>query len=286
MTAPSQVPVADPTNPFAAPSDLPYGLPDFTAIRDEHYRPAFLSGMAQQRAEVEAILTDGPPTEDNTLLALERSGATLHRVAAVFFNRTSADSTPELDDLEAEIAPLLSEHHDAIDLDPRLLSRLEVLAARAEAGEVALADDAAWLLETLRRTLRRAGAATPADVQDRLRALNARISTLETAFGRELLAEANESAVLVRDVAELDGLAADAIAAARQAAEDRGHGEGWLLELSSFSQQPVLASLTRRDVRRRVHEASLARGARGTEHDTRATLLELVRARAERARLL
>ncbi|HWS57571.1 MAG TPA: M3 family metallopeptidase, partial [Actinotalea sp.] len=252
----------------------------------EHYRPAFLSGMAQQRAEVEAILTDGPPTEDNTLLALERSGATLHRVAAVFFNRTSADSTPELDDLEAEVAPLLSEHHDAIDLDPRLLARLDALAARAAAGEVAPADDAAWLLETLRRDLRRAGAAAPADVQDRLRALNARISTLETAFGRELLAEANDSAVLVRDVAELDGLAADAIAAARQAAEDRGHAEGWLLELSSFSQQPVLASLTRRDVRRRVHEASLARGARGTEHDTRATLLELVRARAERARLL
>ena len=286
MTDQTQVPTLDPTNPFAAPSSLPYRLPDFAAIRDEHYRPAFLAGMAAERAEVEAILADGPPTEDNTLLALERAGALLHRVAAVFFNRTSADSTPELDDLEAEVAPLLSEHHDAIDLDPRLLARLDALAARAAAGEVTLAEDAGWLLENLQRDLRRGGAAAAPQVQEQLRALNARISTLETTFGRELLADANDSALLVTDLAELDGLAPDAIAAARQAAADRGHAEGWLLELVSSSQQPVLASLTRRDVRRRVHEASLARGARGTEHDTRATLLELVRARAERARLL
>jgi len=286
MTVPGPALVLDPSNPFAAPSRFAYGLPDFAAIRDEHYSPAFLAGMALERAEVEAILTDGPPTEENTLVALERAGALLHRVTAVFFNRTSSDGTPALDDLEAEIAPLLSEHHDAIDLDPRLLSRLEDLAARVAGGEVTLADDAAWLLTTLRRDLRRLGAAAAPEVQDQLRALNSRISTLETTFGRVLLAEANDSAVLVTDLNELDGLAADAVAAARQAAADRGHAEGWLLELSSFSQQPVLAALTRREVRRRVHEASLVRGARGGEHDTRATLLELVRARAERARLL
>ena len=274
-------------NPFATPSSLPYALPDFTALRDEHHRPAFLAGMAQERAEVDAVLGGtAPPTEESTLLALERSGRLLHGVATVFFNRTSADTNPALDALEEELAPLLSAHHDAIQLDPRMHERLEALQARVDAGEVTLAPDAAWLLTTMRRDLVRAGAATPAETQDRIRELNARISTLETVFGRELLAETNDSAVLVADAADLEGMPADAVAAARQAAADRGHAEGCLLELVLPSQQPALASLRRRDVRRRLHEASVARGGRGGDHDTRAVLLELVRLRAERARLL
>lgn len=279
-------PVLDPTNPFAQPSVLPYGLPDFTAIRDEHYLPAFEAGMAEERAEVEAILSEeAPPTEENLLLALERSGRLLDRVSTVFFNRTSADTSPALDELEEQVAPLLSEHHDAIYLDRRLHHRLEALAAAVDAGDVELPADAAWLLHTLRRDVVRAGASAPPEVQDELRELNARITTLETAFGRLLLADSNASAVLVQDVAELDGLPEDAVAAARQAAADRGE-DGYLLELSLFSQQPVLASLRRRDVRRRVHEASTRRGGHGGEHDTRGTLLELARLRARRAVLL
>ncbi|MBC7290962.1 MAG: M3 family peptidase, partial [Actinotalea sp.] len=110
----STVPALDPANPFAAPSDLPYGLPDFAAIRDEHYLPAFEAGMAEERAEVEAIVTNPePPTEENVLLELERSGALLHRVSTVFFSRTSADTTDALDALEEELAPRLAAHHDA-----------------------------------------------------------------------------------------------------------------------------------------------------------------------------
>jgi peptidyl-dipeptidase Dcp len=279
--------VLDPANPFAAPSALPFHLPDFAAIREEHYLPAVEAGMAAQRAEVEEILTDpAPPTEDNTLLALERSGRLLHRVSSVLWNVIGADSTPGLDEIEARVAPLLSAHHDAIYLDKRLFDRLEALAARVEAGEVVLPADAVHRLDHLRRDLTRAGAALPADQQSVVREINARISTLEAAFGRELLAESNDSAVLVTDPAELEGLSDGEVAAARQAAADRGHGDGWLLELSLFSAQPQLASLSVRDVRRRLHAASLARGARGTEHDTRAILLELVKLRSERARLL
>lgn len=277
----------DPTNPFAAPSTLPYGLPYFTVLRDEHYLPAFEAGMAQERAEVEALATDPePPTEENTLLALERAGRLLDRVSAVFFNRTSADTSPALDALEEQLAPRLSEHHDAIYLDRRLHDRLEALQARVEAGEVELAPDAAWLLHTTRRDLVRAGVATPPEVREELRTLNARITTLETAFGRELLADMNASAVLVEDEADLDGLPADAVASARQAAQDRGHETGYLVELMLPSQQPVLATLRRRDVRRRVHEASVGRGGHGGDHDTRAILLELASLRARRARLL
>ncbi|WP_182113748.1 MULTISPECIES: M3 family metallopeptidase [unclassified Actinotalea] len=279
-------PALDPANPFAHDSALPYALPDFTRIRDEHYLPAFEAGMAAERAEVEALLADPEPPTEELLLGLERSGSLLHRVATVFFNRTSADTSPALDDLEEQVAPLLSEHHDAIYLDRRLYERLEALQARVDAGEVTLEPDAAWLLTELRRDVVRAGAAQPEEVQQRLRELNSRISTLETAFGRELLAETNASAVLVEDAEDLEGMPQDAIAAARQAAADRGHESGYLVELMLYSQQPVLATLRRRDVRRRIHEASIARGGRGGEHDTRAVLLELARLRAERARLL
>jgi len=275
----------DTSNPFAAPSTLAYHLPDFAAIRVGHHLPAFEAGMAEQRVEVEAILADGEPTEENTLLALERSGQLLSRVSAVFFNQSSADSTPELDALEEQIAPLLSEHHDAIYLDRRLYDRLEALAGRVEAGDVELPADSAYLLHTLRRDLIRAGAAADEATQVRLRELNSRISTLETTFGRELLADQNARAVLVEDEAELDGLSGDAIAAARQSAADRGHATGWLLELILPTQQPVLANLTSRALRRRLLEASTVRGGAG-DHDTRAILLELARLRAERAGLL
>ncbi len=277
----------DPSNPFAAPSTLPYRLPDFAAIRTEHYLPAFEAGMAAELAEVDAILSDpAPPDEENLLLALERSGALLGRVSAVFWNLVSSDSNPELDAIEEEIAPRLAAHHDAIYLDPRLFARVEALAARVAAGEVTLPDDAAYALAELRRDLVRAGAGLSEADQARDKEINARTSTLEAAFSRELLADTNDSAVLVAEVAELEGLSEGEIAAARQAAADRGHEQGWLLELSLFSAQPALASLADRDLRRRLYAASLERGGRGGAHDTREILLELARLRAERARLL
>lgn len=274
----------DPTNPFAAPSALPYGLPDFAAIRFEHYRPAFEAGMAAQRAEIEALATDpAPPTED-LLLAIERSGRVLHRASLVFFNLTWADTSAELDALEAELAPKLAEHHDAIYLDVRLYERLRALEARVAAGEVTLPDDAAWRLENLLRDFVRAGVTAAPEVQDELRSLNTRITTLETAFSQDVLAATNAAAVHVTDVAELAGLSEGDVAAARQAATDRGL-DGYLLELILPSQQPALVSLTDRATRRRIHEASVSRGFAG-EHDTRATLLELARLRARRAHLL
>ena len=276
----------DATNPFAAPSTLPYALPDFAAIRTEHYLPAFEAGMAAERAEMAAVAADpAEPTEANTLLAIERAGQLLHRVGVVFFNLTSADTTPELDAIEAELAPRLAEHHDAIYLDDRLYQRLRALADRVAAGEVTLAADSAYLLENLLRDFVRAGVTAAPEVQDELRALNTRITTLETAFSQDLLADTNAAAVQVTDVADLAGLPEGAIAAARQAAEDRGL-DGWLIELILPSQQPPLAALTNRAVRRRIHEASVGRGARGGDHDTRATLLELARLRARRAQLL
>lgn len=277
----------DPSNPFATESTLPYRLPDFTRIRAEHYRPALLAGMAEQRAEVEAIAADpSAATVENTLVALERSGRLLHRVAVVFFNQASSDSTDELAALEEEVAPLLAAHADAIYLDPRLFARVAALHTAHAAGELDLEPDTAWLLHRTHTTFVRAGIRLDDAAQTRLRELNAEITRLETVFGRLLLAETNDSAVLVTDPAELAGLPEDAVAAAAEAAARRGHEGAWLIDLILPTQQPTLAQLSDRRLRERLHTASVRRGGRGGEHDTRATLLALVRARAERARLL
>lgn len=277
----------DPENPFAAASTLPYGLPDFTRVRDEHYVPAVRAGMAAELAEVEAIIADPePPTVENTLEALERSGALLDRVLSVLFNIASADATEAVEDIEEMLAPELSAHHDAIFMDARLYARVAALDAAFRAGSVTADPETSWLLENLLRDFRRSGIDLgPAD-QDRLRDLNARITSLESAFGRKLLAGANAASVLVDDVADLDGMPADAIAAAALAAQDRGETGKYLLEMQLPTQQGVLASLRRRDVRERVHRAATTRGATGDDSDTRATLLELARLRAEHARLL
>ncbi|WP_282949001.1 M3 family metallopeptidase [Cellulomonas endometrii] len=277
----------DADNPFATPSTLPYALPDYARIREEHYRPALLAGMAEHRAEIEAVAASAEaPTVENTLEALERSGRLLHRAATAFFNQSSSDSTPGLEELEEEIAPLLAAHEDALYLDRRLFARVEALRDAAEAGELELAPDTAWLLHRQHTAFVRAGVRLDDAAQDRLRELNAEITRLETVFGRQLLAETNDSAVLVTDETQLDGLAEDARAAAAEAATRRGHEGAWLIDLILPTQQPALASLTNRALRERLHTASVRRGGRGGENDTRATLLAMARLRAERARLL
>ncbi|MBT0995249.1 M3 family metallopeptidase [Cellulomonas sp. DKR-3] len=276
----------DPSNPFAAPSTLPYGLPDYTRIRTEHYLPAIEAGLAEHRAQVEAIATDAAaPTVENTLEALERSGRLLSRSLVAFFNQSSADSTPEIDAIEEAVAPRLAAHLDAIHLDGRLFARLEAIDAQAAAGELVLEADTAWLLHRTITTFVRAGVRLDETAQDRLRELNAEITRLQTVFGREVLAGQNAAAVLVTEEAELDGMAPDARAAAARAAAGRGHEGAWLLELILPTGQPQLATLRDRAVRERLFRASSSRGL-GGEHDTRPALLAIARLRAERARLL
>ncbi|MBN9113609.1 MAG: M3 family metallopeptidase [Pseudonocardia sp.] len=271
-------------NPFLRASDLPYQLPDYRRITDEHYAPAFDAGMAEQRAEVEAIVTNpGPATFDNTVAALERSGRILDRVSTVFYSRASAHTNAVIEALQAEIAPKLAAHRDAIALDPRLFARLRDLHGRRD--ELGLDPEAHRLLEKLVDEAVRDGAELDEAGKSRLRELNARISTLSTAFGSHLLADTNASAVAVDDPARLDGLSSGAVSAAAGAAAARGQ-DGYLLTLVLPTGQPALASLTDRTLREQLFRASVERGARGGDHDTRAILSELVALRAERAQLL
>jgi peptidyl-dipeptidase Dcp len=272
-------------NPFAAPSDLPYGLPPFDRIADEHYPPAFEAGIAEHAAEVEAIAEDPePPTVENTLVALERSGRLLARVSSVFFNLSSSHTNPALQEVQATVAPMLAAHRDSIHLDPRLFSRIEDLFQRREALD--LDAESAWLLERYHRDFQRAGAGLSAAEQARLRELNTELSSLSTRFQENLLKDTNELAVVVGDAAELEGLSEDAIAAAGQAAADRGEPGKYVLKLGLPTSQPALASLRNRGLRERVHTASVSRGDRGNEFDNKGVLSRIALLRAERAVLL
>ncbi|WP_246271416.1 M3 family metallopeptidase [Amycolatopsis acididurans] len=260
-------------------------MPPFDRITEEHYAPAFEAGLAEHAAEIEAIAGSAePPTFDNTIVALERSGRLLGRVSSVFFNLTSSDTNPVLQDLQAEVAPKLAAHHDAIRLDPKLYGRVRELYERRE--ELGLDAESAWLLERVHTDFERAGAGLPEADQRRLRKLNEELSMLSTSFQENLLRDTNDLAVLVDDPAELAGLSADAIASAGEAAAARGEQGRYLLNLSLPTSQPLLASLQNRELRRRLFEASVSRGNRGNDNDNTAVLRRIAALRAERAALL
>ncbi|RYU11202.1 M3 family metallopeptidase [Nocardioides iriomotensis] len=273
----------DPNNPFATASTLPFAFPPFDAIRHEHYRPAFDAGVAEHRAEIDAITADpAPPTFDNTLVPLERSGRLLDRTMRVFYEMANSMATPEMQELEGDLMPAWSAHRDAILLDQALFARIDAVhAARHDGG---LTPEQVRLVERHHTDFVRAGAALPAAQQQRLRELNEQISRATTAFGSTLLAEANSMAVHVTDVAELAGLSDDAVEAAALAAKER-EVDGYVLTLLSPTIQPALASLRNRETRRRLHQAATTRGMRGGDHDTRSLIVEIAALRAERAGL-
>ncbi|CAM3018599.1 M3 family metallopeptidase [Saccharomonospora xinjiangensis] len=272
-------------NPLLTASDLPYEFPPFDRISGEHFLPAFEAGMAEQSAEVEAIATNPePPTFDNTIVALERSGELLDRVSEVFFNLNASHTDDTLRAVHAEIAPKLSAHSDAIHLNPALFARVERLYE--ERDSLGLDEESAWLLRRYHLDFVRAGAALPEADQARLRELNTELSSLATRFQDNLLADTNDLAVLVKDREELAGLPEATIAAAAEAAAARGEDGGYLLTLALPTRQPLLASLENRALRERVFRAATARGNRGNEHDNKAVLVRIARLRAERAALL
>ncbi|GAB4007022.1 M3 family metallopeptidase [Nocardioides ultimimeridianus] len=268
-------------NALLEPSDLPYQLPRFEAFTDDAFGPAIAEAMAGQRAAVAAIVADpAPPTFANTLEPLELSGLPLERVLSVFFNRSSADTNDVIDALQAELSPQLAAHADAITLDSDLFARISAVA-----GEAGLTDEQAYLVQRYVTEMTVAGAGLDESDKARLKEINEQLSTLSTRFGIALQAEANDLAVHVESEEELDGLTPSEISAAREAAVARGL-DGYLITLVLPTAHPHLASLTDRDVRRRLLGAQRARGSRGGEHDTRQIVLDVVRLRAERARLL
>jgi peptidyl-dipeptidase Dcp len=273
-----------PDNPFAKPSQLPFELPPFDRIRDQDYAPAFKAGMALRLAEIAAIaLNPEPATFDNTIVALERSGTLLNRVNLTFANLIAANSDDALLKLETDIAPKLAAHQDEIYLNAALFSRIDTLYAQRE--QLQLDPESHQLLERYHTNFVRAGARLGTADQRKLRRFNQQMAVLITSFRQNVLKAGSSGAVVVDDLAQLDGLSADQISSAAAAAAERGLAGHWLIALQNTTTQPWLAQLRNRALRERIYRASIER-ARAGKYDNTVVIARLVRARDERAHLL
>ncbi len=273
-----------PANPIFAASTLPFGVPPFDRIVDADYEPALLAGMAEQTREVRAI-ADNPaaPTFENTIAALEKTGALLDRTEAALSAIAGAFTNPAIEELQQEMAPKLSAHADAISLDAALFGRIATLYEGRD--ELGLDAESMRLLEHYYKGFVQAGAKLNDADKATMMALNAEASTLSNAFGRYLLAANKAGAYVTTDKAALDGLTEAQLASAEAAAKARG-SEGFALPLQNTTQQPILTSLTVRATRQAIFDNALARTERGDAHDTRATIARLAQIRAEKAALL
>jgi peptidyl-dipeptidase Dcp len=272
------------SNPLAKPSTLPFQAPDFSKIGDRDYLPALLAGMAQQKREVTAIANQtAEPTFGNTIAALERSGLLLERANLAFSAVNGANTNDTLQATDTKTSPLFAQHYDFIYLNPKLFARVKAL--HNNQASLNLNSEQAKLLDVYYKQFLHSGAELPAAKQTELKALNTRLSTLQTAFTQKLLAAAKDHALHVTDKAELAGLPDEQIAAAAEAAKSR-KVEGYVLPMQNTTQQPALESLTSHATRQELFEASIDRAEHGDKDDTRATISEIAQLRAQKAALL
>jgi peptidyl-dipeptidase Dcp len=272
------------SNPFQDRSTLEYELPDFAKITDEHYLPAFYAGCEQQLAEIDEITAKPEVTFDNTVVALERSGKMLERMLLVFYNKSSADTNPTIDKIESEIAPKLAGHEDAIKLNPKLFSRIETLYISRD--QLGLDTESVWLIERYHRDFVHAGAKLSPENRETLKHYNEKLSELQTKFDQNALAEANRLGVVVDDVAMLAGLSDSDIDIAHQAATERGLDGKYLVNMVNYTGHPWLASLENRSLREQIMRASMSKSTSGGEFDNQELIKQIVKLRAERAKLL
>ena len=273
-----------PANPFYAPSALPFQAPPFDRIKDSDYQPALEAGMAEELKEMRAI-ADNPaaPTFDNTIVAMEKSGALLRRASAAFGGVTGANTNPVLQKLQEIEAPKLAAHEDAIHLDAKLFARVAALYKQRES--LGLDAEQLRLVEYDYKEFVRAGANLSEADKAKLKKLNEEESTLSNAFRSKLLGATKEAAYATTDKSALAGLSEAQMTAAAQLAKARKK-EGWVLAMQNTTQQPSLASLSDRATRKTVFDDSWMRTERGDANDTRATIARLAQLRAEKGKLL
>ena len=273
------------SNPLLTESNLPYHLPPFDQIKNEHFAPAFVATMASQLKEVDAI-TNNPekPTFENTVVALDRSGLLFNRVSALFFNLTGANTNPELQKIEEDIAPKIAAHNDTIYLNSALYARVKALYDQRESLD--LDAESKWLLERYHLDFVRGGANLSDANKVKLKALNADIASTQTTFTQHVQKEKNADSLIVDTRQELDGLSDSEITTAADAAKADGKPGKYSIALLNTTNQPLLSSLKNRSVRQRLMAASLARGSHGGPFDNREVVSHLAKIRAERAVLL
>ena len=272
-------------NPFATEWTTPFGLPPFEAISPEHFRPAFDAALADQRAQIDAIAgQSAEPDFDNTIAALERSGALLKRVGGVFFNLSGSHTNEALQAVEREMAPILAKHRSAIFMNDDLFRRVDALhAGRDSRG---LSAEQARVLDRYHTIFVRAGAQLAPDAKARLAAITERLATLGTQFAQNVLADEKAYTLVLDGEADLAGLPSFVREAAARTAEERGLAGKHVITLARSSIDPFLQFSSRRDLREQAFKAWAGRGDTGGPTDNKSIIAEMVALRAERAKLL
>lgn len=272
-------------NPFLHVSLLPYQAPHFDLIEDSHYRPAFDEGVRRQREEIAAIINNPAPADfDNTLVALEQSGQLLGRVTRVFFAMAGANTNPLIQQLDEQFSAELAELGNDIWLNEALYQRVKQVWQQRDA--LSLDPESRRLLEVSWQRFQLAGAGLAQEQKTALKALNTEEASLQSQFQQRLLAAVKSGGLVVDYQHQLDGLAADEIAAAADAAREKGLQDRWLLALTNTTQQPALQALADRQTRHNLFTAGWTRNQKGDANDTRELVLRLAEIRARKAELL
>ncbi|MCK3682915.1 peptidyl-dipeptidase Dcp [Maribellus sp. YY47] len=273
------------SNPLLRESSLPFGAPDFTQLKNEDFKPAIEQGMKEQMAEIEAIANNAEPaTFENTLVALEKSGQTLSRAYGVFGLLSGANTNPDIQQTEEELAPKLAAHSDAIFLNDNLFQRVKSIYNERES--LNLDAESLKLVEYYYQKFELAGANLSAEDKEKMKKLNEEEASLSTKFGNLLIAAAKKGALVVDSKERLDGLSEGEISAAAQQAEDAGMSGQYMITLQNTTQQPDLQSLTNRETRRQLFDNSWNRAEQGDENDTRSIITRIAEIRAEQAKIM
>ncbi len=278
-------------NPFFAEYSTPFQVPPFDKIDSTDYMPAFIEGIKQHDMEVAAITDNAAePTFENTILPLDKSGKLLTRVSKVFFNMTEANTNDQLqaDQLQAiagQVSPLLSKHNDDVSMNAKLFARIKVIYEKRNSSE--LDKQQIRVVEKYYRDFERQGANLSKDQQDQLRKINEELSMLSIKFGDNLLAETNKNfKLLIDNKADLDGLPEGVIAAAAEAAEQDGNKGKWLFTLAKPSLIPFLQYDKNRALREKIYRGYFMRGDNDNANDNKKNIADIVRLRADKAKLL
>lgn len=272
------------SNPLMQKSALPFGAPDFSKIKDAHYLPAIKAGIAEQRAEIKAIVENKQkPTFQNTILAYEKSGRLLDRVKGIFFAVTEANKTATIEETEKAVVPLLTEFENEISFNQKFFERVKYVYDHERNS---LKGEDKVLLEEIYKNFVRSGALLSKDKMARMKEINSRLAQLQQDFGNMLPKASAASTVWVNDVKELAGLSENAIAQCKKDAESRGGKAPYCIVITNTTQQPILASLENRQLRERVYNASIHRTDGTGEFNAFPLIVEIAKLRAEKAELM
>jgi len=276
---------AEEKNPFFEEWKTPFGVPPFERIKEEHFVPAIKEGIAQQRREIDQIANSGKkPTFGNTVEALDASGELLDKVEAVFGNLTGAETNDQLQAIAREVAPLTSALRDDIMLNEKLFARVK--AVWEQRRQAKLSPEQLRLVEETYKDFVRGGANLSPDKKQRLRQINEEMSLLGLKFGDNMLKETNAYRLVIEKKEDLDGLPANVVAAAADAAKAAKLEGKWVFTLQAPSIWPFLTYSTKRDLREQILTAYAKRGDNGNDRDNKEVLVKIATLRAERARIM